>query len=419
MDAPLGSFDSPSNLVLHYIHQKEENKVQEPVQSIALTSPVDPIWLRAMLLSVGQFPELFGGLKSIILARTDLGDQGASYVVRALGSIPTITHLEIIDSMIGPDTCEAVAVMMATHPNIRTIKLDYNNIGDAGACQLARGLARAKTLIYLSLTYCNIGPVGAKALGRAIGAASLAYSLAVTGAQASAVARVASTGIVPGQGLQEGLAKMTSGDGGSSSTSSSSSSSSSETKTRDTTVNSGGGKAGTGSNNPAGTGEKTKSGETKKSKKKKSSANAVKVPEPLSHLILGGNPLLAEGVSEIAAGISVSRLKEVDLDCTQFAHGGTTESDLEGLASLLAAVKMCPTLSSLHIDGVSIGEAGAQLIIDNLIPSVTSLIDLQITSKVSSSAMERITAWLKQNLALQPAPLKRKKKASNKAGTKR
>jgi len=89
--------------------------------------------------------------------------------------------------------------------------------------------------------------------------------------------------------------------------------------------------------------------------------------------------------------------------------------DRRALSALIGCILANPTLESVDIDGVPIGNAGVQSLIDNL-GECKHILDIKVTNSVSSTLMTSLMEFLSANAAAaakaRKAKLKRKDKSS-------
>jgi Ran GTPase-activating protein (RanGAP) involved in mRNA processing and transport len=91
-----------------------------------------------------------------------IGDAGAASVCNALPSLPQCMKLEMLDCGITERGCAAIRALLSnrTGAHLRILRIDHNNIGDAGVAELATGMYYNQGLRELSLSFNNIGPAG-------------------------------------------------------------------------------------------------------------------------------------------------------------------------------------------------------------------------------------------------------------------
>jgi len=437
--------------VFQFIEAQEDSKQGDVPSTIAFVHPVDPHWLEAFFLTAANHLDVFSRVHSVILSGCPLGDAEGARTVRAITKLPALKLLDMTSCMIGPETCAAVAhalVAGASDPNsnateiggassaagsssksgsgkqsatallssllcptfvpskLQSVILDANaDIGDVGAQYLARGIQRASALTYLSVAFCGIGPIGASAIARAL---TILYDkLPVEAKEAQGPASGggpqfdSSTLHHDGSGLEgkavglteekgEGLVGASAlpgtiiGEGALSALSVMRSNAISLTGDR--------------------TGRPVSGGR-----------GLLPGAMPLS-LVFDGNPLGPAGVAAIAyAGICGVPLKQLNLARTQFANGTMDAIDRRALSALIGCILANPTLESVDIDGVPIGNAGVQSLIDNL-GECKHILDIKVTNSVSSTLMTSLMEFLSANAAAaakaRKAKLKRKDKSS-------
>ncbi len=88
----------------------------------------------------------------------------AELLARLASSDPQLTELYVPSFV----AARELAAALALNTTLTSADLEYNNIGDDGACELALGLGRNAALKTLNLYHNNIGPAGAGALSAAL-----------------------------------------------------------------------------------------------------------------------------------------------------------------------------------------------------------------------------------------------------------
>mmetsp|Transcript_9178 Transcript_9178/g.9129 ORF Transcript_9178/g.9129 Transcript_9178/m.9129 type:complete len:281 (-) Transcript_9178:36-878(-) len=103
-------------------------------------------------------------LKEVHLWDAGIEDEGARSLSMYLVNAISMRTIEIVNSKISPLGCEFIGQIfgIGSRNFILSLKLDYNNFGDAGVELLSRGLRLNQTLFHLSLAFCGITGEGAR-----------------------------------------------------------------------------------------------------------------------------------------------------------------------------------------------------------------------------------------------------------------
>ncbi|KAH6601384.1 hypothetical protein BASA50_001654 [Batrachochytrium salamandrivorans] len=106
------------------------------------------------------------------LVRLDLTNNsiknGGVYIGSSLKANRTLTHLNLSDNQMGPESGKAIATMIADNTSLTTVLLRGNNLGDKEASYISDALKQNSTLEVLDLSYNQIGNLGGLALGVAL-----------------------------------------------------------------------------------------------------------------------------------------------------------------------------------------------------------------------------------------------------------
>jgi len=103
--------------------------------------------------------------KSLGLAGNRIGQEGAGSVAEAIGALPQLATLGLGNNRIGAQGALALSDALASgRSKLKELDLTYNEIDDAGAQHLARGIAACRHLTTLILLDNEIGDAGAMAL---------------------------------------------------------------------------------------------------------------------------------------------------------------------------------------------------------------------------------------------------------------
>jgi hypothetical protein len=104
-------------------------------------------------------------LKTLVLFNDNLGDAGAAAIVKGLrDNNIALVGLYLGDNQIGDTGAAALAEYMRDSTTLRVLDLGFNHIGDAGAAAFAEGLRANTALKELKLHHTRIGDAGAAAL---------------------------------------------------------------------------------------------------------------------------------------------------------------------------------------------------------------------------------------------------------------
>jgi Ran GTPase-activating protein (RanGAP) involved in mRNA processing and transport len=104
-------------------------------------------------------------LKTLVLFNDNLGDAGAAAIVKGLrDNNIALVGLYLGDNQIGDTGAAALAEYMRDSTTLRVLDLGFNRFGDAGAAAFAEGLRGNTALKELKLHHTRIGDAGAWAL---------------------------------------------------------------------------------------------------------------------------------------------------------------------------------------------------------------------------------------------------------------
>ena len=103
-------------------------------------------------------------LQTLDLRYNSVGDNGAKALADGLKHCPNLQTLYLGRNNVGSDGAKALADGLKHCPNLQTLDLLNSNIGDNGAKALADGLKHCPNLQTLDLRYNIVGDDGAKAL---------------------------------------------------------------------------------------------------------------------------------------------------------------------------------------------------------------------------------------------------------------
>jgi len=104
-------------------------------------------------------------LKTLVLFNDKLGDAGAAAIVKGLRDNKiALNGLYLGDNQIGDTGAAALAEYMRDSTTLRVLDLGFNRFGDAGAAAFAEGLRGNTALKELKLHHTRIGDAGAWAL---------------------------------------------------------------------------------------------------------------------------------------------------------------------------------------------------------------------------------------------------------------
>ena len=114
------------------------------------------------------------GFNELILTGTEIGDEGAKALSKALASNSSLTSINLnrniigdTGTKIGDEGAKALSKVIASNSSLTSIYLFGNNIGDKGAKALGKALSSNSSLTSTNLRENNIGDEGAMALGEA------------------------------------------------------------------------------------------------------------------------------------------------------------------------------------------------------------------------------------------------------------
>lgn len=106
-------------------------------------------------------------LEKLIIADVMLGDDGARNVCDVLAEgAPRLEELDVSANEMGPEAAKGLARLLAVG-RLRVVRAEDNELGNAGASILAKGLAKCVTLASLDVCGSEIGSRGALALAKA------------------------------------------------------------------------------------------------------------------------------------------------------------------------------------------------------------------------------------------------------------
>jgi len=114
-----------------------------------------------------ELTEFSGAIKrdntvtSLRLARSKVGNSGASWIAGALMRNFSLTELVLSSNGIGDEGIDPLAAVLDSNNTLKRLVLSDNRIGSRGAEQLASGSARNKSLTELDLSNNNVGDQGA------------------------------------------------------------------------------------------------------------------------------------------------------------------------------------------------------------------------------------------------------------------
>lgn len=123
-----------------------------------------PVGVRTLMEG---FTELsYKHLKSLRLWKVNAQDEGVRAICIYINKMKLLEVLDLLDNEIGLLGCQFLSKILhpASQCKLIKLKLDHNNIGDAGLKILAEGLASNDTIEKLSLNYCGITAEGSKFL---------------------------------------------------------------------------------------------------------------------------------------------------------------------------------------------------------------------------------------------------------------
>eukprot|EP00747_Dinoflagellata_sp_TGD_P163738 gnl/TRDRNA2_/TRDRNA2_182745_c0_seq1.p1 gnl/TRDRNA2_/TRDRNA2_182745_c0~~gnl/TRDRNA2_/TRDRNA2_182745_c0_seq1.p1 ORF type:complete len:401 (+),score=84.50 gnl/TRDRNA2_/TRDRNA2_182745_c0_seq1:83-1204(+) len=107
-------------------------------------------------------------LKTLNMKHEFLGDPGADRLARALQRNTELKSLNLRGNYIGPWGARQLANALANREKLTAVDLGWNNLGDEGAAVMAEFVKNSPQLTKLSLDYNSIGDAGVKLLTTAI-----------------------------------------------------------------------------------------------------------------------------------------------------------------------------------------------------------------------------------------------------------
>lgn len=107
-------------------------------------------------------------LESLHLAYNSIGNYGARALAARLPLANGLCELDLLDNCIEREGAIAIANVLPATPSIRRLTFDGNHIGDHGAAGLARALATGVALTVLNLMRTGIGDNGVASLASAL-----------------------------------------------------------------------------------------------------------------------------------------------------------------------------------------------------------------------------------------------------------
>ncbi|CAE7947625.1 NLRC5, partial [Symbiodinium sp. KB8] len=124
-------------------------------------SPMMEADVRELAAALGA-PCLQHSLEQVVLCRNMLEDSGALALAPALGSCCRLHDLDLSGNGLGNRGAQAATSIVQTSQSLRSLRLNKNRVGDAGALSLAQSLqSRACLLQELSLKENFLGDAGA------------------------------------------------------------------------------------------------------------------------------------------------------------------------------------------------------------------------------------------------------------------
>ena len=103
-------------------------------------------------------------ITDLTLLLNNLGDAEATVLAKGLAKNTSLTTLDLCCNRIRPAGATALAKGLAKNTSLTHLNLGLNGLGTEGATALAKGIAKNKSLTTLNLNRNKIGPEGAKAL---------------------------------------------------------------------------------------------------------------------------------------------------------------------------------------------------------------------------------------------------------------
>jgi Ran GTPase-activating protein (RanGAP) involved in mRNA processing and transport len=372
-------------------------KLQAPPDHLCIAQPIDPAWLRALIVSLSSVPLFSSSIKAVLIQHADLGDRGAKFLAEELPRLTAVTAVDVIDCMVGPTGAADLATLLLQHRSgfaLKSLRLDHNPLGDAGCASLAKGLARTATLTTFSLAYCDVGPGGVNAL-----AAALETPIPALEPAAAKKKKKATKKATTGAGAARPATAAAEPVGASAAAAAALSMPRHEAAAAAAVAAAAAAEAAAAS----------------------AAAKAAERPPlaPPMLLDMEGNPLGRNGAARLfyAAGDpSALRVHTLNVQNTGLASGGHSEQDLTAVVALVEALRSSPTLTAVKLGGNAVGDAGLKLLVDNVLEltHVTEL-DVEARGTHGPALAARLIAWTQRNaLALAK---KKKRRVVEKAAT--
>ena len=107
-------------------------------------------------------------IKTLAIYKTPLTDDHKQDLSTQISKMPNLRVLDLSSSNIGPAGAATLAKGLAEQNQLRVFNMSGNNIGPAGAAALEYGLAEQKQLQVLDMSGNHIRPAGGAALARAL-----------------------------------------------------------------------------------------------------------------------------------------------------------------------------------------------------------------------------------------------------------
>mmetsp|Transcript_21145 Transcript_21145/g.41942 ORF Transcript_21145/g.41942 Transcript_21145/m.41942 type:complete len:344 (+) Transcript_21145:36-1067(+) len=146
----------------------EEKKDDDFPNQIIVPYEIEACLVKVLCKSVSNVCTAgqYNDLRCLRFWNCAFGDIGVKYVAEGLLVLPSVTKLEIIDCLVGPQGAGYMAETLRkiSSCNLKLLKLDHNAIGSQGAALLAKGISYNSKLTFLSLNYCSIDKFGGDAL---------------------------------------------------------------------------------------------------------------------------------------------------------------------------------------------------------------------------------------------------------------
>ena len=147
------------------------------VNYMFIDEPVGPAGVRAAVSAMlGKHPDMKGGsyskFSSLHFARCNAQADGAAAVAEVLrvgGEALPIANVQFVDCRIGERGCQALGAALGYGGNntLKRLIIKFDEtVGDRGASVLARSLRMNGAIEVLRLEYCNIGAAGAKNIAK-------------------------------------------------------------------------------------------------------------------------------------------------------------------------------------------------------------------------------------------------------------